>query len=180
MGMFFNIELNSLDDLLLLELNDLYDAEKRICDALPQMADAASSPALKQAFQQHLQQTERQVSRLEQIFVDLGKPASRETCDAMKGLLKEGSEIVDATGNADVKDAALISAAQRVEHYEMAGYGSARTFAQHLGHSDVVRLLQLTLDEEKETDQRLTQLAEQSINVKAESTSDVGGRNWEA
>jgi ferritin-like metal-binding protein YciE len=177
MGMFFNMQLDSLEDLLLLELNDLYDGEKRLCDAIPKMAEAANSPALKQAFMHHFQQTERQVSRLEQIFVDLGKPASREACDAMKGLIKEGSEIIDALGSADVRDAALISAAQRVEHYEMAGYGSARTFAQHLGHNNVVRLLQLTLDEEKETDQRLTELAEQSINLKAE-TGRTGGKSW--
>jgi ferritin-like metal-binding protein YciE len=167
MGMFFNVQLNSLDDLLILELADLYDAEKRLCDALPDMAEAASSPTLRQLFQTHLEQTNRHVSRLEQIFVDLGRSASRETCDAMKGLIKEGSEIVDAEGHPDVKDAALISAAQRVEHYEIAGYGSARAFAEHLGHSNVVRLLQMTLDEEKETDQRLTQLAEERVNVKA-------------
>ena len=178
MGLFFNVKLNSLEDLLMLELNDLYDAEQRIIEALPQMADAASSSALKQAFRQHLEETKRQASRLEQIFVDLGKPASRETCDAMKGLIKEGSEIVDATGNPDVKDAALISAAQRVEHYEIAGYGSARAFAEHLGHSNVVRLLQMTLDEEKQADARLTQLAEASINVKAESAVDIGDRSW--
>jgi ferritin-like metal-binding protein YciE len=183
MGMFFNIKLGSLDDLLLLELNDLYDGEKRLCEALPKMAEAASSPTLRQAFQRHLQETQRQVSRLEQIFVDLGKPASRETCEAMKGLIKEGSEIIDAGGSPDVKDAALISAAQRVEHYEMAGYGSARTFAQHLGHTTVARLLQLTLDEEKETDQRLTQLAEEGVNVRAESSVGAAGkttgRSWE-
>jgi ferritin-like metal-binding protein YciE len=176
--MFFNVELNSLDDLLMLELNDLYDAEKRLCDALPQMAEAATSPALRQAFQEHAKQTQRQVSRLEQIFVELGKPASRETCEAMKGLIKEGTEVIKATGNNDVKDAALISAAQRVEHYETAGYGSARTFAQHLGHANVVRLLQSTLDEEKETDARLTQLAEASINIKAETATGVGGGSW--
>jgi ferritin-like metal-binding protein YciE len=178
MGFFVSVQLDSLEDLLSLELDDLYDGEKRLCDALPKMADAASSPALKQAFRQHLQQTQRQVSRLEQIFVDLGKPASRETCDAMKGLIKEGSEIIDATGSPAVKDAALISAAQRVEHYEMAGYGSARTFAQHLGHSNVVRLLQMTLDEEKETDRQLTQLAEESINVRAETTVGAGRSKW--
>jgi ferritin-like metal-binding protein YciE len=170
MGLFFNAHLETLDDLLVLELNDLYDGEKRLCDALPEMADAASSPPLKQAFQEHFKQTERQVSRLEQIFVDLGRPAKSETCDAMKGLIEEGAEIIDAVGDADVKDAALISAAQRVEHYEIAGYGSARTFAQHLGYSNVVRLLQSTLDEEKETDLRLTQLAEESINVRAGTT----------
>jgi ferritin-like metal-binding protein YciE len=178
--MFFNVKLNSLEDLLLLELNDLYDAEKRLCDALPEMADAATSPALKQAFHEHAQQTKRHVSRLEQIFVELGKPSSRETCEAMKGLIKEGEEIIGATGSPDVRDAALISAAQRVEHYETAGYGSARTFAQHLGHSNVVRLLQTTLDEEKETDARLTQMAEASINTKAESAADVGGESWGA
>lgn len=176
MGMFFSTELNTLDDLLLLEINDLYDAEKRLVEALPEMAEAATAPALKQAFQQHLQETQRQVSRLEQIFVELGKPASRQTCDAMKGLIKEGSEIVDAVGSADVKDAALISAAQRVEHYEMAGYGTARTFAEHLGHANVARLLQTTLDEERQTDMRLTELAEENINIKAESAvgSDSG------
>jgi ferritin-like metal-binding protein YciE len=174
MGMFFNTELNTLDDLLMLELNDLYDAEKRIIKALPDMANAASSPALKQAFQQHLQETERHVSRLEQAFVDLGKPAGIQTCNAMKGLIKEGSDIVEAKGSPHVKDAALIGAAQRVEHYEMAGYGTARTFAEHLGHTNVVRLLQSTLDEERRTDERLTELAEESINFKAET---AGGRS---
>ena len=99
MGMFFNIELNSLDDLLLMEINDLYDAEKRLVEALPQMAEAATAPGLKQAFLQHLQETQRQVSRLEQIYVDLGKPASGQTCHAMKGLIKEGTEIIEATGS---------------------------------------------------------------------------------
>ena len=178
MGMFTSVHLGSLEDLLMLELNDLYDAEKRLCDALPKMAEAASSPGLKQAFRQHFEQTKRQVSRLEQIFVDLGVPASRTTCDAMKGLIKEGSEIISAVGSPQVKDAALISAAQRVEHYEVAGYGSARTFATHLGHTNVARLLQLTLDEEKETDTRLTELAEQSINVQAEATISPTS-NWE-
>lgn len=174
MGMFFNVHLDSLEDLLVLQLNDLYDAEQRLVDAIPDMAEAATSPALKQAFQTHFQQTKRHVSRLEQAFVDLGRPASRDTCDAMKGLTKECSEIVDAVGDADVRDAALIAAAQRVEHYEIASYGSARTFAQHLGHTTVARLLQMTLDEEKETDQRLTQLAEERINVRAGSVQSEG------
>ncbi len=169
MGMFFNVHLESLEDLLLLHLQDLYDAEQRLCEAIPEMADAAASPALEEAFLSHLEQTKRHVSRLEQSFVDLGKPAGRTTCDAMKGLIKEGGEIVSATGDPDVKDAALIAAAQRVEHYEIAGYGSARTFAQRLGHTTVARLLQTTLDEEKETDQRLTQLAEERVNVRAET-----------
>ena len=180
MAIFSNIQFNSIDDLLLRELNDLYDAERRMCDALPQMADAASNPALKQAFTEHLSQTKCQVSRLEQIFVDLGKPAGQETCYAMKGLIKEGSEIVDAVGNPDVKDAALISAAQRIEHYEIAGYGSARAFAQHRGHSNVVRLLQSTLDEEKETDAKLTKLAEEGINVRAEQTASAAAPSGRA
>jgi ferritin-like metal-binding protein YciE len=168
MGFFVNIKLNSLEDLFWLELGDLYDAENRICQALPEMAEAASSPVLKKAFKEHLAQSKRQLSRLEQIFVQLGKSVKRETCDAMKGLIKEGSEVVSADGDPNVKDAALISAAQRVEHYEMAGYGSTRTYAEHLGHSDAARLLQMTLDEEKETDKKLTQLAEQNINIRAE------------
>jgi ferritin-like metal-binding protein YciE len=176
MGMFFNTQLDTLDDLLLLEINDLYDAEQRIVDALPEMAEAASNPALKQAFQHHLQETQRHVSRLEQVFVELGKPATRQTCYAMKGLLKEGSEMVEAVGSPDVKDAALISAAQRVEHYEMAGYGTARTFAEHLGHTNVAQLLQTTLDEERQTDLRLTELAEDTINIKAESAAGAEGR----
>ncbi len=169
MNLFFSKELNSLEDLLVMELGDLYDAEKRIADALPKMADAATSVQLKEAFHDHWQQTKRQISRLEQCFVQLGRSVNRETCDAMKGLITEGDEIVGATGDPNVKDAALIGAAQRVEHYEIAGYGTARTFAEHLGHSDVARLLQMTLDEEAETDQKLTQLAEQSINLKARS-----------
>jgi ferritin-like metal-binding protein YciE len=168
MGLFFSTELNSLDDLFMLELGDLYDAEKRLVDAIPMMADAASSPALKQSLRDHLAQTERHVSRLEQAFVNLGKSASRQTCEAMKGLISEGEEIIDATGSAEVKDAALIGAAQRVEHYEIAGYGTAKTFAQHLGHSDIARLLESTLNEEKEADKKLTQLAEQTVNVRAE------------
>ena len=167
MNLFFNKELNSLDDLLLMELGDLYDAEKRLVGVLPKMAESAASSALKKAFNDHARQTQRHVSRLEQIFVQLGKSVSRETCDAMKGLIKESDEIIDATGDPDVKDAALVGAAQRVEHYEIAGYGTARTFAQFLGHNDAARLLQSTLDEEKATDEELSQLAEQSINVKA-------------
>lgn len=167
MNLFFSKELNSLDDLLFMELSDLYDAEKRIVTTLPKMAEAAHSPELKQAFREHLQQSERQVSRLEQCFVQLGKSANRETCDAMKGLISEGEAIISATGDPNVKDAALIGAAQRVEHYEIAGYGTARTFAEYLGHADVARLLQMTLEEEGETDKKLTRLAEANINAKA-------------
>jgi ferritin-like metal-binding protein YciE len=167
MGLFFNKELNSLEDLLAFELDDLYDAEQRLCTAIPKMAEAANSERLKAAFDEHAIQTQRHVSRLEQIFVDMGRSSNRETCEAMKGLINEGKEIFDATGSPEVKDAALIGAAQRVEHYEIAAYGTARTFAQQLGLPDVVRLLQATLDEERQTDERLSELAEQNINVRA-------------
>jgi ferritin-like metal-binding protein YciE len=170
MGLFTSAEFNSLDDLFLEQLQDLYDAEHRLTKALPQMAAAAHSVELKAAFNDHLRETENQVRRLEQVFQLLGHSAERETCPAMKGLIEEGQEMIGAKGDPDVKDAALIAAAQRVEHYEIAGYGTARTFAQHLGHDQIARLLQETLDEEGNCDKRLTRLAEASINVKAERT----------
>jgi len=168
MGLFSSsMALNSFDDLFLEQLQDLYDAEQRLTKALPKMAAAAHSSALQAAFQEHLRQTENHVSRLEQVFKQLGKSAQSKTCEAMKGLVTEGDEVISASGNPDVKDAALIAAAQRVEHYEIAGYGTARTFAQRLGRQDAARLLQETLDEEAATDKKLTALAEQSVNPKA-------------
>jgi len=168
MGLFSSsLALNSLDDLLLEQLEDLYDAEQRLVKALPKMATAAHSSELKSAFQQHLHETETHVSRLEQVFKSLGKSARAKTCEAMKGLITEGDEVISASGNPDVKDAALIAAAQRVEHYEMAGYGSVRTFAQRLGKQNVAQILQQTLDEEGATDKKLTSLAERSVNTKA-------------
>jgi len=169
MGLFSSSKkLDSMETLFLDQLRDLYDAEQRITQALPKMAGAANSPALKAAFQQHLRETEGQLRRLESVFQSVGQSAKAETCEAMKGLITEGDEVVKATGDPDVKDAALIAAAQRVEHYEMAGYGCARTFAQRLGKTEAVRLLQETLDEETATDKKLTQLAEQSVNPKAQ------------
>jgi len=171
MGLFSSsLKLNSFDDLFVEQLEDLYDAEQQLVKALPKMADAAHNSELKSAFQQHLRETENQVARLEQAFKILGKSARAKTCEAMKGLITEGDEVVTANGDPNVKDAALIAAAQRVEHYEIAGYGSARTFAQRLGRQDVARLLQQTLDEEGATDKKLTTLAEQSINPKAAVT----------
>ncbi len=167
MGLFSSMALKSFDDLFVEQLQDLYDAEQRLVKALPKMADAAHSPALKNAFTEHLRQTEGHVSRLEQVFKMLGKSASSKACEAMKGLVEEGQEAISATGDPNVKDAALIAAAQRVEHYEIAGYGTVRTFAQRLGRQDAARLLQQTLDEEAATDKKLTSLAEQSINPKA-------------
>lgn len=167
MPIFSSTEFNNLEELFIDQLEDLYDAENRIADALPKMAEAAHAPQLKNAFQHHLGQTKTQAQRLERIFKLLGKDPSRESCEAMKGLIKEGEEMVKAKGDSAVKDAALIAAAQRVEHYEMAGYGTARNFAQRLGHHDAARLLQETLDEEVNTDHKLTEIAEASINVQA-------------
>lgn len=167
MGLFSNMELNSLKDLLINQLEDLYDAEHRLTEALPKMADAASSPELKNAFTTHLQQTKGHITRLDQAFRHLGHTPARETCQAMKGLVSEGAEAISAKGDSAVKDAALIAAAQRVEHYEMAGYGTTRTFAQRLGLGEVATLLQQTLNEEAQTDELLTRIAEQHINVQA-------------
>jgi len=167
MSLFSGMELNSFDDLFVEQLQDLYDAEQRLTKALPKMAEAAHSTALKKAFQDHFRQTEGHVSRLEQVFRMLGKSAQSKTCDAMKGLVSEGEEAISASGKPEVKDAALIAAAQRVEHYEIASYGCARTFAERLGRKDAAQLLQETLDEEAAADKKLTTLAEQSINPKA-------------
>jgi ferritin-like metal-binding protein YciE len=167
MGLFTTTEFNSLEDLLVDQLKDLYDAENRLVDALPKMAAAATTPSLREAFSSHLLQTRNHVTRLEQAFNLLGIPAERETCQAMKGLVAEGSQVIDAKGDLIVRDAALIAAAQRVEHYEMAGYGSARTFADQLDIPEVAELLQSTLDEEGEADDALTELAVNEINLQA-------------
>ena len=160
--------LNSLEDLYVEQLKDLYSAETQITDALPKMKDAATHQELKKAFQMHLDQTKKQVDRLEQIFKDMDKSPKGHTCKAMQGLIKEGEEMIKEKAESDVKDAGLIAAAQRVEHYEIAGYGTVRNFAQRLGHQKHVDLLQQTLDEEGETDKKLTGLAERVINPDAE------------
>lgn len=166
------MDLNSLDDLLLHELKDLHSAEKQLTKALPKMAKAASSPKLRQAFERHLGETEQQLERLERIFERLEAKPGRHKCKAMEGLIEEGSELIKEDGEPAVKDAALIAAAQRVEHYEIAGYGAARTYAEMLGHSEAARLLQTTLDEEKATDAKLNDLALSEINVNAEEESE--------
>ena len=163
------VALNNLEDLLVDQLKDLYNAESQLTKALPKMAKAASSPDLKRAFENHLSQTEEHVNRLERVFEGLGHRAKGKTCYAMKGLIEEGSEAIKEDATPNVKDAALIAAAQRVEHYEMAGYGTVRTFAKLLGHSDTVTLLQKTLDEEGAADKLLTKIAETSINQMAET-----------
>lgn len=158
----------TLDDLLVHEMQDLYDAEHQILKALPKMAEAASSDALRNAFQLHLRETEAQVQRLERAFQALGKPAKGTRCDGMAGLIKEGSKMMHEDTSAEVLDAALIAAAQKVEHYEIAGYGCVATYAQMLGLAEVRDLLGQTLEEEEATDEKLTELAESLINVRAE------------
>lgn len=167
MGLFTSARFDNLEELFHDQLRDLYDSEQRLTEALPKMADAASSSDLRQAFEHHLHETEGHVHRLERVFEMIGKDADGKTCEAMKGLLSEGEEITDAKGDATVRDAAIIAAAQRVEHYEIASYGTARTFAQQLGLDEAARLLQQTLDEEGATDKKLTHLAVEKINVKA-------------
>ena len=161
------MKLKTLHDLYVEELKDLYSAEHQILKALPKMATAASDGQLAQAFTDHLAQTEDQVARLDKIFTKLDVSPRGKTCKAMKGLLEEGKEILDEDADPAVKDAALIAAAQRVEHYEMAGYGCVRTFARLLGEDEAADLLQETLDEEGAADEALTTLAESVINAEA-------------
>jgi ferritin-like metal-binding protein YciE len=163
------MELNTLRDLYIDELKDLWSAEKQLVKALPKMAKAANDPELTKAFTTHLRQTERQVQRLEQIFEEIGESPRGKKCVGMEGLIEEGSELIKEKPEAEVLDAGLISKAQHVEHYEIAGYGTVRTYAQLLGYDRQAQLLQETLDEEGEADKLLTQLAEGSINLEAAS-----------
>lgn len=161
------MRLKSLHELLVHELKDLNDAERQLVEALPKMAKAAKSNELKQTFETHLRETEDHIERLEQVFGILGEKAARVKCKGMAGLIKEGEEMMKEDADPDVRDAALISAAQRVEHYEMAGYGACRTYARLLGYHQATNLLQQTLNEEGETDKKLTAIAENKINVRA-------------
>lgn len=160
-------ETNPLEELLVDELKDLYSAENQIVKALPKMAKAASAPELKRAFERHLEETRRQVERLDQIGEALEIKLTGKKCKGMEGLLEEGKEIMEEDLDENAIDAGLIGAAQKVEHYEIAGYGTARTHAALLGYTKVARLLQQTLTEEVNTDKKLTQLAESIINVEA-------------
>jgi ferritin-like metal-binding protein YciE len=159
--------LRSLHDLYVEELKDLYSAENQLLKALPRMAKAASTPALRAAFQEHLEVTRGQVGRLEKIFESLGERPKGKKCQAMEGLIEEAKELMQEDAGPAVLDAALISAAQKVEHYEIAGYGCVRTYARRLGYADAARLLQATLNEEEETDRKLTGLAETAVNADA-------------
>jgi len=180
------MKLNSLRDVFVESVRDLYNAETQLIKALPKMAKAASSEDLREAFEEHLEQTRGQLERLDQICEQLGIKAKGKTCQAMKGLIEEAQEILAADGDPAAKDAAIIGAAQKVEHYEIAGYGTVRTFAELLGEDEAARLLQETLDEEEAADERLTEVAESGLNQEAsdededegeEETSTAGARS---
>jgi len=164
MGIFTSEKFNSLEDLLHHEIKDLYDAEFQIIEVLPQMAAKATSPNLKQAFEDHLRQSEKHTQRLESVFEHLGIEPEREKCHGVAGLIKEGSTVLSADGDGDVLDAGLIAAAQRVEHYEIAAYGTVRAFARQLNNEYAAELFDQTLEEEKATDMLLTEIAEGSVN----------------
>ena len=167
------MKLNTLEQLYFSELRDLYSAENQLLRALPKMAKGAASPELKDAFEKHLEQTKGHVERLEQLFQQLDESPKGKTCHGMKGLIEEGSEILKEDGEDSVLDAGLIVAAQKVEHYEIAGYGSVRTFANLLNQDEAAKLLQSTLDEESETNEILNQLAENIVNQEALTETEL-------
>jgi ferritin-like metal-binding protein YciE len=173
------MKLDTLKTLYVNELRDLYNAEQQLVKALPKMAKAASSEDLKDAFQKHLEQTKTHVERLEEVFHEIGEKLKGKTCKAMKGLIEEGSEILKEDGEGSVIDAGIIVAAQKVEHYEIAGYGSVRTFAQLLGKGRSAELLQSTLDEESETNELLNTLAEDIVNPEALMEPELAGASSE-
>jgi len=162
---------SSLQDLFIIELSDLYDAEHQLIKALPKMAKASSSESLRGAFEEHLEQTKEQAARIERIFADLDIPAKREKCKGMQGIISEGNDLLKKNLNPDVQDAGIIAAAQRVEHYEIASYGCARTYAELLQNRQAFDLLEQTLQEEKDADEKLTELAQQ-INVEAQTPEE--------
>jgi len=161
---------NDLNALFLDELADLLDAEEQLTKALPKLAEAAKSEELAAAFESHLSETQNHVSRLESVFQSLGKRAHGKKCKAMEGLVKEGKELIEEMEDTAALDAALIAAAQKVEHYEIASYGAVRAWAEQMGHTEALELLNQTLSEEKAADQKLTEIAENSANREAEST----------
>jgi ferritin-like metal-binding protein YciE len=158
------MKLESLEVLFLEELKDIYDAEQQLTKALPKMAKAASSTELRGAFEHHLKETKNHTTRLEQIFEQLGEKAKASKCEGIRGIIEEGEDIIDGDGGPSVMDAGLIAGAQKAEHYEIATYGSLRTYAQTLGHNEAAQLLQETLEEEKAADKKLTEIAEGFIN----------------
>ena len=172
------MKLDTLQKLYTNELRDLYSAENQLLKALPRMAKAASSEELKDAFEKHLEQTKSHVERLEQVFEELDEKPKGKTCRAMKGLVEEGSEILQQDGEESVLDAGIIVAAQKVEHYEIASYGSVRTFAHMLGQNKAAELLQTTLDEESETNELLNRLAESIVNPEALMETELARRRF--
>jgi len=174
------VQHNALKELYIEELKDLYDAENRLVKAIPKMAKAASSHKLRSGFEEHLEQTRGQVDRLKEIFDNLGEKPTGKKCAGMVGIIKEGEEIMEEDFEGEVMDAALISAAQRVEHYEIAAYGCVRTWADLLGENEGSALLEKTLEEEKETDEKLTQLAEEiNVQAKERGSGDEGEEDEE-
>jgi len=165
------MEQNQLKELYVEELRDIYNAENQLIKALPKMAKASTSDELRAGFEEHLEQTKGHAQRLEQIFSALGEKPSGKKCKGMEGLIEEGKEMMEEDLDGEAKDAGLISAAQRVEHYEIAAYGCVRTYAKILGEEEAASLLEQTLEEEKETDQKLTELAE-NINVEAATAGE--------
>lgn len=162
-----NEQESGLQELLIEEMRDIYHAEGQLLKALPKMAKAAKSERLKEAFERHLEETEQQIERLERAFESLGEPVKGKKCQAMEGLIAEGKEVMEEHSESAMLDAALICAAQKVEHYEIASYGTICTWADLLGLDEVSDLLKETLDEEKTTDETLTEIAESEINVEA-------------
>lgn len=167
------MKLNSLDELFLHELKDLYDAEHQLVEALPKMAKAATDPDLKAAFEKHLAETRKHVTRLRGVFEEIGEEAEREQCKGMKGLVEEGSKVMDDAEEPAVRDAALIAAAQKVEHYEIATYGTLITWVRLAGLDSAQQLLEQTLEEEKAADEKLTDIAESSVNAAAEADGET-------
>jgi ferritin-like metal-binding protein YciE len=165
-----DMKLASLEDLFVSELQDLYSAESQIIKALPKVVKTATSSELQECLEKHLDETREQVKRLDQIFEKMGRSSKGKKCKGMEGLLEEGKELMNEDAEKKVLDAGLIAAAQRVEHYEIAAYGSARTFAETLGHDEVVTLLEQTLEEEKQADRKLSEVATTVVNERAEST----------
>jgi ferritin-like metal-binding protein YciE len=170
------MQLSTLNDLFVKELRDMYSAERQLVQTLPKMAKQATAPELADAFQQHLGETEQHVQRLEQAFELLDVGSRGPVCKGMKGIIEEGKELIEEHPEPDVLDAGMIAAAQRVEHYEIAAYGTLREYANVLGHTEIATLIEQTLEEEKAADQKLTQLAEHGINAMATNGSDVAGK----
>lgn len=163
----FTTPIKTFDDLYRHQLQDIYYAEQQITKALPQMIEKAADPALKQAFQKHLGETETQIKRLEDVFRMLGQEAKGSTCPAIDGIIKEAKELISDTGDDEVRDAAMLAAAQAVEHYEITRYGTLIAWSNQIGKGDIAKILEQTLAEEKQTDEKLTQLGERKVNRKA-------------